>query len=294
MTKLPANLVGRLANFRKKSRQERLESYGYRWLRWFPRIPAPVRHPSGAWWLMDNDFIGESLLKGGYEQAEMDFATRFLKPGMTVLDIGAHRGFHTLFFSKKVGRLGHVISMEPSPVDRKRLQLHLRINFCRNVRVVDYAVGEENEKANLYAVPTNSVLNSLRPPDTDFETAATAVVVRKLDDIVSEMKVEAVDFVKLDVEGGELGVLKGAQGLLRRVPRPVILCEVLEQRTRPWGYRGSAIIEYLAQMDFAWFELSERGGLLPIPREQAEFSGNFVAVPKESLSSITNLHAPTQ
>jgi FkbM family methyltransferase len=243
---------------------------------------------------MDNDFIGESLLKGGYEHAETEFAARFLKPGMTVLDIGAHRGFHTLAFSKKVGTLGHVVAIEPSPSDRKRLQLHLRINFCRNVQVIECALGEENGHADLYAVPSNSVLNSLRAPDTDFEISTTQVAVRKLDDILSETKVKFVDFVKLDVEGGELGVLKGAQGLLTHTPRPVILCEVLEQRTRPWGYPGRLIIDYLSQKGFVWSELDDKANLLPFPREQAEFNGNFVAVPEESLSIVTSLYAPAQ
>jgi FkbM family methyltransferase len=294
MTKPQPRLLSRLVEFRKKSRQEKFQSYAYRWIRWFPGIPAPVRHPSGGWWLMDRDFIGESLLKGGYETAESTLAARFLRPGMTVLDIGAHRGFHTLLFSKKVGGQGHVLSFEPSPADRKRLELHLKINFRRNVKVIGCALGEEAGSADLYAVPANSVLNSLRPPDTAFETSRTPVAVRRLDDVLSEMRIGLIDFIKLDVEGGELGVLKGAQDLLSRLPRPVVLCEVLEQRTRPWGYPGRLIIEYLSQKEFVWFELNDKGNLLAIPQEQSEFNGNFVAVPKESVANVANLYPSTQ
>jgi FkbM family methyltransferase len=235
---------------------------------------------------MDRDFIGESLLKGGYESAETAFAANFLRPGMTVLDIGAHRGFHTLLFSKKVGKHGRVLSFEPSLSDRKRLKLHLKINFCRNVVVNECALGEENGIADLYAVPANSVLNSLRPPDTSFETSTMAVSLRRLDDVLLRANVEAVDFMKLDVEGGELGVLKGGQDLLARTRRPVILCEVLEIRTRPWGYPGRLIIEYLAQRGFSWFELNSDATILPLEATRSEFNGNFVAVPKESLLAV--------
>jgi FkbM family methyltransferase len=282
------NLGKRILNFREKSPQKKFESYAYRWARWFPGVPVPVRLPIGFWWLMDMDFIGQSLLEGGYENAECNFEKRFVKPGMTALDIGAHRGFHTLLLSKRVGKHGRIISFEPSPRDVKRLNLHLRINFCHNVEVVECALGEEHGRADLYVVPGNSVLNSLRPPDTALQTSKRQVAVRKLDDILSHVRVERVDFIKLDVEGGELGVLKGAQGLLSRIPRPVILCEVLEQRTRPWGYKGRLIIEHLSQWGFRWFELNGKADLLPVPRERTEFSGNFVAVPTESLSIAAN------
>ncbi len=237
------------------------------------------------------DFIGESLLGGGYEDAEQNFADRFLKPGMTVLDIGAHRGFHTLFFSKKVGKHGHVISFEPSPRDRKRLELHIRINFRQNVDLIECALGEEDRSADLYAVPENSVLNSLRPPDTEFQTCRTQVSVKRLDDVLSQAHIDKVDFIKLDVEGGELSVLKGAEQLLHRIPRPVILCEVLPETTRPWGYHPRLIVEYLAQRAFFWFKLNSRAELAPIDNESSEFHGNFIAIPAECVTYVAPLCA---
>lgn len=289
MTRDLTQFVKRVFSFPRKSSRQMFESYVYRWIRWFPGIPAPMRHPTGAWWLLDKDFIGESILRGGYETAESEFAARFLKPGMTVLDIGAHRGFHTLLFSKKVGKHGHVLSFEPSARDRKRLQLHLIINFCRNVEVVACALGDEDTETKLYAVAANSVLNSLRPPDTQLETSTTPVALRKLDNLLSAAKIDSVDFIKIDVEGGELGVLRGAERLLARSPRPVILCEVLEQRTRPWGYTGRLLVDYLSQKGFVWFELSEKANVAPLSPECSEFNGNFVAVPRESLQLIGHL-----
>jgi FkbM family methyltransferase len=287
-----ANLTKRILNFRKKSRQKKFESYASRLIRWFPGVPFPVRLPSGFWWLMDTDFIGQSLLDGGYETVESDFAANFLKPGMTVLDVGAHRGFHTLLFSRKVGKHGHVLSFEPSPPDGKRLRLHLKLNQCRNVEVIQCALGEEDGAANLYAVPANSVLNSLRPPSTGFPTCTIPVPVRKLDGVLSHAPFQRVDFMKLDVEGGELGVLKGAEQLLSTVPRPVILCEVLQKATGAWGYSSRLIVEYLSERGFVWFVLNEKAELVPTGDESREFQGNFIAVPAESLPRIAHLRAP--
>ncbi len=270
------------------------ESYVYRWIRWFPNVPAPMRLPIGAWWLLDADFIGRPLLDGGFEKAEYNFARQFVKPGMTVLDIGAHRGYYTLLFSKKVGRGGRVLSFEPSPRERKRLKLHRNINLCRNVEIKDCALGEKEGTANLYLVyGEDTGCNSLRPPDTDLPTSPTPVLVRRLDDVLSHAGAEKVDFIKLDVEGGELEVLKGAPRLLQSASRPVILCEVLEKRTRPWGYPGRFIIDYLAEMGFVWFEINDRGRIIPMEPSSPEFHGNFVAVPKESLKAVAFVREAT-
>jgi FkbM family methyltransferase len=292
MTKTSPTLLRRLINFPQKTSRQRFESFVYRWMRWFPNTPAPMRLPIGVWWLVEWDFIGRELLDTGFENREYDFAGRFVKPGMTVLDIGAHRGFYTLLFSRKVGDRGRVLSFEPSPRERKRLKWHLRINFCRNVEVKDCALGEADGKAELYLVHGGDTgCNSLRPPDTALPTSPVTVAVKKLDDILSDARVRSVDFIKLDVEGGELGVLRGAERLLQRKPRPVILCEVLEMRTRPWGYPGRMIVEFLSSRDFLWFDLSADGGIVPIEESRSEFHGNFVAVPRESLEIVASLRS---
>jgi FkbM family methyltransferase len=249
----------------------------------------PIRLPFGALWLLKRDFIGESILEGGFEIPETRFASQLLKPGMTVLDIGANQGFHTLLFSKRVGRQGRVLAFEPSRADFKRLKLHLAINFCSNVQLFDCAVGEVNGTADFYAVRENSVLNSLRPPDTELKITANSVPVKRLDNILSESGLAQIDFVKIDVEGGELAVLKGARSLLEREYRPIILCEVIEMRTRPWGYPGRSVIEFLDQSGFKWFDLSADGTLAPLDLGSAEFNGNFVAVPQERSSDVYSL-----
>jgi len=68
------------------------------------------------------------------------------------------------------------------------------------------------------------------------------VRVETLDDVLWRLQVNAVDFIKLDAEGAELGVLQGARELLRGASRPVILAEVQDLRTQPWGYRARDIV----------------------------------------------------
>jgi FkbM family methyltransferase len=287
LIKTAGQFVRRVIQFPRKTRQQRYESFIYRWKWWLGGIPFPKRLPIGVWWLMDFDFLGMALIEGGFENIEYDFAGEFVKPGMTVLDIGAHRGFYTLLFSKRVGPTGRVLSFEPSLRERKKLLRHVRINFRKNVGVKDCALGAADGAGELYVVSgIETGCNSLRPPDTRAPVSAVKVQVRKLDEVLSEEKIEKVDFIKLDVEGGELNVLKGAGKLLETEPRPVILCEVLDMRTKPWGYPARLIADYLEERNFVWFELGNDSRLTAIAPGKATFDGNYVAVPRESLASM--------
>ncbi len=74
-------------------------------------------------------------------------------------------------------------------------------------------------------------------------------------------EISQVDFIKMDVEGGELDILKGAAGLLSRRPRPVILAEVADERTSAWGYSASEIYDFLVKLDYQWFSVDRQGAL---------------------------------
>ncbi len=253
----------------------------------FPGLPIPVRLPFGAWWLARKDHIGLPVLYNQFETAELSFVERFLQPGMTVLDIGAHHGFYTLLASRRVGRQGRVISFEPSSREGKALLRHVSLNRCGNVSVQACAVGNEAAEACLYVVEGKQTgCNSLRPPIAESGTSAQRVPVARLDDWLRENKIERVDFIKLDVEGGELEALKSAEELLERRPRPLILTEVQDLRTQPWGYPAREIIDFLRHRDYRWFSLSPEGLLEGLDVSRKTFDGNFVACPEEAVVSL--------
>jgi hypothetical protein len=150
--------------------------------------------------------------------------------------------------------------------------------------VFDFALGESEGSADLFVVQgTETGCNSLRRPDVVQPVQSVRVSVKVLDEVLFEQGISAVDFVKLDVEGAELSVLKGAAQLLNGAPRPLILCEVQDQRTAPWGYAARCILEYLCAFGYSWFKLDETGAPLPLPMGNAHYDGNYVAIPKELL-----------
>ncbi len=92
------------------------------------------------------------------------------------------------------------------------------------------------------------------------------VAVQTLDRFLAEQSIARVDFIKMDVEGGELGVLRGAARMLKEL-RPTILFEAYEDNTAHYNYRVFDILSYLEQREYQV--------------KQAGMSYNFIAIPRE-------------
>jgi FkbM family methyltransferase len=250
----------------------------------------PVRLPFGAWWLASVSVGDRGILVGDFEQAELRFVERYLQPGMTVFDIGANHGLYSVLASKRIGRNGQVYAFEPSPRERAKLSRNLKINGCKNVQVVEVAMGETAGEAILNVVQGTEVgCNSLRAPDVDQPTIPVKVKIQPLDNFLTQTGVKKIDFVKLDVEGAEQSVLKGGEKYFNSVERPVILAEVSDIRTKAWGYAAHEIVSWLVQRGYEWFSVNEDGGLKRAELTESFQDHNLVAVPPEKMKQVRNL-----
>ncbi len=251
-----------------------------------PDMPLLSRTRWGSTWLAYNDFLGAHTFCGtGFEDNEQLFLLNYLQEGMTVIDIGAHHGFYTLLASKKIGPVGRVIAFEPSPRELAKLKLHLSINHCQNVEVVEVALGAEKGKVNMFVCLEHSGLNSLRLPNADTKATEVEIEQIRLDDYLKEKQIQKVDFVKMDVEGGELAVLKGAKDILLGQLRPLIIYEIQDIRTTPWGYKAVELYQFLKDSRYKSFNVTSNGRLIPCPDKQ-EFDDNLVAVPEEKIALV--------
>jgi FkbM family methyltransferase len=285
-----ATLPQRIGRFLASPARRKYITLANRARRIFPRMPIPLRLPFGAWWLAEKSALDHELIYNEFEQMETRFVERLLRPGMTVVDVGAHHGLYTLLVSKRVGRKGRVIAFEPSPRECERLEKHLRLNRCSNTELLPCALGEDPGDADLYLVDGfQDWCNSLRPPPIDEPIRTMRVSVQRLDDVLAESGVTKVDFIKLDVEGAELSVLRGARKLLLRESRPAILAEVQDIRTQPWGYAAREIIQFLICMHYRWFAIAAKGALLPISCDQETYDANLVALPVERTEEFLGL-----
>jgi FkbM family methyltransferase len=282
-----SGLLPRLGRFLKKPWLGQVRAAGLYARNVFPALPIPIRLPNDYWWLAWNNHLGHHLLTGGFEEPEYAFVQRFLKEGMVVLDIGANEGYYTVLASKRVGPGGRVIGFEPSPRERRRLRMNLWMNHCTNVRVEELALGSEEGQVNLHVVEgAETGCNSLRPPDIKGKTRTVQVVVATLDQFLCRNAIQRIDFVKMDIEGAELSALQGAAGLLRTSPRPLLLIEAFEIRTRPWGYSPDDLVKMTLEAGYLLYTPIRNGDLEALDPSQNYFDTNLVVVPKERVSEI--------
>jgi FkbM family methyltransferase len=218
----------------------------------------------------------------GEDVGELRFLWKYLQPGMTFLDLGAFHGIYSIIAAIRLGDDGRVVAFEPSPRDRRRLKLHLRYNRVSSVIAEPFAVAAGEGKASLVTVVhgfTN--MNSLRPPAIDHPLKKVEVQTISLDEYVNRNKIDRVDLMKVDAEGGEIEIFKGAHSLLTSL-RPLVICEVLDKVTRPWGYRARDIVERLRAYDYGWFDIFSNGDVVPHrPRNEYPDVKNYLAVPRE-------------
>jgi len=258
-------------------------------------FPIPWRLPYGGWFLAYGDAMGArvcgyKLARRPYEENEWKFVSRFLKPGMTFVDIGANQGFYTILASKRVGSEGKVVAFEPASSELRKLRRNVFLNRCRNVIVEPQAVGKADGFTEFHVgLFSRGSFSSITRPAADVTSYERVTVpITSLNNYVATNKVASLDFIKIDVEGGELDVLRGGATVLERF-RPVIMCEIEDRRTLQWGYPARMILEYLSAHRYAWFAVTRDGRLEPSPEKTSYAWANLVAVPEERLLATGTL-----
>src|ERR1035441_9616625 len=101
-------------------------------------------------WRIDA-LTSQEFLRGTYEPYMQDAFRKYVLPGNTVFDIGAHAGFHSMFCGLLVGATGRVFAFEPNPISRRSLEGQIRLNRTLRVEAVPYALSDSVGLANFDA-----------------------------------------------------------------------------------------------------------------------------------------------
>jgi FkbM family methyltransferase len=168
-----------------------------------------VSGPAESW-----SVLGQ-LAAGRFERFEAAQFAESIRPGMTVLDIGANIGYYTLLAARGVGPSGRVYAFEPDARSRSGLERNLRLNQMGNVTVIPKAVSDTAGRQPLYLSDSAAKSGLSRSMAEDSVVDTTIVDTVRIDDLLEGAR---VDVVKMDIEGHEPAALRGMRETLERSP----------------------------------------------------------------------------
>ena len=202
--------------------------------------------------------VAANYRQGPYEPLTQRSFVESLRPGMTMVDIGAHVGFVTVLSARLVGPSGRVHAFEPSGDNLAYLRRNVALNGHGNVTVHAAAVGSESCMREFHLAESSDSNGFYAHPLTG--TVRTVRVEQKaLDDVITG----PVDAVKIDVEGAETEVLDGMRRLLRENPRMTVWAEWNPACMRNAGYDPLELPRRLRELGFGLTVLDDLHGGTP-------------------------------
>ncbi len=193
---------------------------------------------------------GKHFVVGDYEPAQTRALLSAVRSGDVVYDIGAHVGYFAVLMAECAGPTGQVHAFEPRPINQRFLRRHLRINGCRTVEFHPWSVGDRTGGA---------LLETRTGTGTGYVSERGDVPIHMIDvdTMVASDRLPPPDFMKIDVEGGEVAVLRGAiQTITVHRPRMMLAThgEDLQRACRtllePLGYQFTAIGQLHGDTEF--------------------------------------------
>jgi FkbM family methyltransferase len=215
--------------------------------------------------------IAEQMYTARHERSELAFVAAHLKPGMNVLDIGANIGLYSLMADKLVGPSGQVWAFEPSSETFGRLTRNLSLNQATSVTPVQMALSHEPGKLLLkrdagygdgerYLLPGGDGALSGEPTTDAGDTEEVAV--GTLDHFFGDGNASPrIDFVKMDVEGNEYHVFRGARRLLTSNPDIAVMFEFTIEGCMRSGHSQEEVAAFLNNLGFelyGWDRAAQR------------------------------------
>jgi FkbM family methyltransferase len=175
---------------------------------------------SGKSWVRFMRTYNKEYIIGNYEQPIQAALAKYLRPNMVFYDVGANGGFFSLLGASLVGPKGKVVAFEPHPATAKQLKKQMRVNKMGQVDVVVAAVSDKVGTAKLSDDTSSDMLSLVN------SHKATRAVKVKTTTIDHETKTRPPpDLLKIDVEGAEIDVLRGASELIC-AKKPILLVEI--------------------------------------------------------------------
>lgn len=193
-----------------------------------------------------SQIIDASLYYSGtFEAVAEQLIAGSLHEGMTAIDIGANFGYHTLAMARSVGPTGRILAIEPTAWAYAKLLRNASLNKVSNIEFIQVGLSDSEEGEQEIAFQSSYRL------DGQSATRQEKVLITTLDSVIEKLGVSAVHFIKLDVDGYEGKVLRGARKLLKQ-HRPIVFFEISPSAMAKNGDSAQALLGLLQELAYAF------------------------------------------
>ncbi|MCX7744998.1 MAG: FkbM family methyltransferase [Flavobacteriales bacterium] len=182
---------------------------------------------------------------GSFEGIQIKYCEKFIKEDSVIVDVGANIGVYSFHYAP-IATQGILVAIEPG---RKAFQMLVNnLRYFSNVIPLNVAVSDVESVVDFYET-NDTAYSGLRITGRDQVVSVRKIFSYKVDTLIGAFNLPKVDFLKVDVEGFELSVLKGCNNLLVKY-RPVILCEICSRNS---GIDSSIVIQYVLSLNYRVF-----------------------------------------
>jgi FkbM family methyltransferase len=224
----------------------------------------------GTLWLdrADTLLTPEILEHGRYDPQLVAYMRRVLRPGMTVVDIGANIGYFAVLAAALVGPTGRVLAVEPEPTTAAILAANLWRNGAHHAEVLPLAAMAHTGHVPLIINEDGRSGNWVLPGATDHGLVPCA----RLDDLLGD---GPVHFVKTDAQGADHLAIRGMEATLARSPDASVVIEFSPTLPEMHGETPLEVLRYLQGLGFVMGPMTEEGEPNPMPPEVIMYLGEF-------------------
>ncbi len=199
---------------------------------------------------------------GLHELNEWRFLNCHLKPAMVFADIGANQGEFSLFAAKRLPR-GRVLAFEPVDLYHRQLKENIALNSFENIETFAFGLSDQTKQMPIYSSAEG--IGEHEGLATIFQSSQRGRLVQQIelkvfDDLIPALNLSRLDFMKIDVEGAELMVIRGARKTIEKY-RPYIMLEVNEETYRAAGYSVNDVRSFFASLGYTLNLITKDGGL---------------------------------
>jgi len=198
-------------------------------------------------------------ITGTYEPGCLFFISKMIKNGDVAIDAGGNEGWYSCHFAKLVGETGRVHVFEPTDAIEKNKANLILNNFETKVTLNKIALSDAEGDSSLF-IPKGlgTVFASFKPHTKNFycDHDTISVKTQRLDDYVKLNNIDRIDFMKIDVEGAEYLVLKGAENVLSEYS-PAIMLEIEKMHTKYFNYTPQELLSFLQSFGYKAYQFCE-------------------------------------